>query len=127
MDDHRQFADLLDAWADAIVGNDPERIEAFAEPDWILVGETGIHEGKTFLGSVADGSITHSWMEFEVHRVRIDGDVATVIARGRNRGTFHGEPFALDEWTSDVFVRRDDGWKCAVTHLTSAVEDAGPG
>lgn len=117
-----QFADVLEAWADAIVANDPEAIGAFAEPDWILVGETGIFERQAFLDAVADGTVTHSWMAFEVHRVRIDGEVATVIARGRNRGTFRGEPFALDEWVSDVFVRRAGGWKCAVTHLTSVAE-----
>jgi ketosteroid isomerase-like protein len=122
--DRQHFADLLAAWAGAIVANDPEAIGGFAEPDWVLVGETGIFEGQAFLDSVAAGRVTHSWMTFEVHRVRVDGDVATVIARGRNRGTFNGEPFELDEWTTDVFVRREDGWRCAVTHLTSVSQTA---
>jgi ketosteroid isomerase-like protein len=122
--DHRTFADLLVAWADAIVANDPAAIGRFAEPDWVMVGETGIIARDQFLDAVASGRVTHSWMVFDVHRVRVDGDAATVTARGRNRGTFNGEPFELDEWITDVFVRRGDGWKCAVTHLTSATDGA---
>jgi ketosteroid isomerase-like protein len=118
--DEQLFADLLDAWADAIVANDPDAIGRFAEPDWVMVSENGIFEREQFLDAVATGQVTHSWMAFDVHRVRVDGDVATVIVRGRNHGTLNSKPFTLDEWTTEVFVRRDDGWKCAVTHLTSA-------
>lgn len=125
MDDTQLFADLLDAWAAAIVADDAVRIGTFAEPDWVLVGETGIVERDRFLAAVADGTVSHSHMAFEVHRVRLQGDVATVVARGRNRGTFHGEPFELDEWTTEVFVRREDGWRCALTHLTPASPDDG--
>jgi ketosteroid isomerase-like protein len=58
-------------------------------------------------------------MTSEVHDVRVYGDVAIVIARVRNRGEFGGNPFTLDEWSTDVFVRRGDRWRCSVTHLTS--------
>jgi ketosteroid isomerase-like protein len=31
----------LDGWAEAIVANDVDRIAAFAEPDWVIVGPEG--------------------------------------------------------------------------------------
>lgn len=114
------MAALLEKWSEAIVADDPEAIGAFAEPDWILVGEGGIFPRRRFLSSVATGDITHDTMSHQVHDVRIYGWVALVVTRGRNSGALRGEPFELDEWTTEVFVKRDEGWKCALTHLTSA-------
>ncbi|HSK92283.1 MAG TPA: nuclear transport factor 2 family protein [Euzebyales bacterium] len=117
---HQLFAQLLDAWAAAIVANDPEAIGRFAEPEWIMVGAGGIFPRQRFLESVRSGRVTHDTMSFDVHAVRLYGDVAVVVVRGRNSGTFDGTPFELDEWTSDVFVRRGDDWRCVLTHLASA-------
>ena len=84
----------------------------------MFVGENGIFPGEQFLKAVATGQVSHDFMTSEVHDVRVYGDVAIVIARVRNRGEFEGNPFTLDEWSSDVFVRRGDRWRCSVTHLT---------
>ncbi len=117
------MAALLDAWATAIVANDPVAIDQFVEPEWVMVGEGGIFPREQFLGAVASGEVTHDTMSFDVHEVRIYGEVAVVIVRGRNSGAHQGIPFALDEWTTDIFVRRDGSWKCILTHLTTAVGD----
>ena len=113
------FSALIADWNQAVVANDPDAIAAFAEPDWVFVGENGIFPGEQFLEAVATGQVSHDFMTSEVHDVRVYGDVAIVIARVRNRGEFEGNPFTLDEWSTDVFVRRGDRWRCSVTHLTS--------
>ncbi|HEY5854059.1 MAG TPA: nuclear transport factor 2 family protein [Aldersonia sp.] len=113
------FRTLLRRWAEAIVADDAERIGAFAEPDWTLVGpEGGPIGGKQFLAFVASGDLTHSQMDFELLDARVYGDVAVVLAHGTNRGEWRGEPFASDEWVTDVFVRRPGGWRCAMSALT---------
>ncbi len=117
--DEDTFAALLTDWNEAVVANDPDAIGAFAEPDWVFVGENGIFKGQQFLQSVAAGRVSHDSMTSEVHDLRVYGDVAVVIARVRNSGAFEGTAFELDEWSTDVFVRRDDRWRCSVTHLTS--------
>ncbi|HSJ46554.1 MAG TPA: nuclear transport factor 2 family protein [Euzebyales bacterium] len=117
-----EFGALMDAWSAAIVADDPEAIGRFAEPDWVLIGETGVFPREQFLDSVAAGRITHHTMSHEIHEVRIYGDVAVVLTRGRNTGAYDGEEFELDEWTTEVFVRRDGGWKCSVTHLTAVAD-----
>jgi uncharacterized glyoxalase superfamily protein PhnB/ketosteroid isomerase-like protein len=114
------FAALLDDWNEAIVANDPDAIGRFADPDWVFVGADGVVPGAQFLESVATGRVTHDFMTSDLHSARVLGDVAVVIARVRNSGTFDGTPFQLDEWTTDVFVRRDGGWRCLLTHLTAA-------
>jgi ketosteroid isomerase-like protein len=113
------FSALIADWNQAVVANDPDAIAAFAEPDWVFVGENGIFPGEQFLEAVATGQVSHDFMTSEVHDVRVYGDVAIVIARVRNRGEFEGNPFTLDEWSTDVFVRRGDRWRCSVTQLTS--------
>jgi len=118
--DRQVFDDLLRNWSAAIVANDAGAIGSFAEPDWVFVGESGIFHRDQFLDSVAAGRVTHDSMTHEIHDVRVHGDMAVVITRVANSGTMNGEPFALDEWTSEVFVRRDGTWRCSVTHLTPA-------
>jgi hypothetical protein len=49
---------------------------------------------------------------------RIYGDVAVVVAHGSNQGQWQGCPFEADEWVTEVFGCRDDGWRCAVSALT---------
>ncbi|MEE2060706.1 nuclear transport factor 2 family protein [Rhodococcus artemisiae] len=113
------FHALLRGWADALVADDADRIGAFAEPDWMLVGPEGGAVGReTFLAFVASGDLTHSAMDFTVLDARVYGDVAVVLAHGTNRGSWRGEPFAADEWVTDVFVRRPGGWLCALSALT---------
>jgi ketosteroid isomerase-like protein len=116
-----EFDELLGAWSAAIVANDPESIDRFVTPDWVLVGSTGVFPRAAFLDAVATGRLTHDAMTHEIHEVRVYGDVAVVLSHGRNHGTMSGEEFTNDEWISEVFVRGTDGWRCSVTHLTAAV------
>jgi ketosteroid isomerase-like protein len=112
---------LATAWADAIVANDAARIAAFVTDDWILVSETGISPGQEFLGLVESGALTHSAMAAVGEtRVRIWGDTAVLTARVTNTAHYDGRRFDADEWTTDVFVRRNDRWRCAVSHYTPA-------
>lgn len=118
-DDRRTFQSLLDRWADALVANDASRVGSFAEPDWVIVGpEGGPGERAPFLALVESGDLTHSEMSFEVLDARVYGDVAVVLSRGTNKGTWQGTEFAADEWVTDVFVRRPEGWRCAFSALT---------
>lgn len=128
---HRQeFQALLEDWAAAIVANDPEGIASFAEPDWVIVGpEGGPGELPPFLALVASGELTHSDMDFEVLDVRVFTDTAVVLAHGTNHGARRGEPFAADEWVTDIFVRRDGRWRCSMSALTpnyAAARSASP-
>ena len=116
------FTTLVSEWDKALVANDPEAIGAFAAPDWVFVGENGIWPGERFLAAVGAGKVSHDTMSSEVQDVRVYGDVAVVFCRVRNSGEFEGQAFKLDEWSTDVFVRRDDKWRCAVTHLTSVAD-----
>lgn len=114
-----EFQALLEAWAEAIVSNDPDRFIDYTEPGWQIVGPTsGPVPLERFLNVVRDGSLTHSKMSFQVLSVRRHGECAVVVAHGTNRGEWRGRPFTADEWVSEFFVRRDGRWRCVLSALT---------
>lgn len=112
---------LAAAWAEAIVTNDASRIAAFVTDDWVLVSESGISPGREFLALVESGRLTHSAMAaIGDTRIRVWGETAVLTARVTNTAHYLGRRFDADEWTTDVFVRQDGRWLCALSHYTAA-------
>ncbi|MBM7057009.1 nuclear transport factor 2 family protein [Streptomyces durocortorensis] len=126
-DDHARLAAIVDAWAAAIVSNDAARIADFMADEWVIVSESGITEREAFLAYVESGDLTHSAMRAVTPpRIRIHGDTATVTVRITNTAHYGGRRFDADEWTTDVFVRRDGGWRCVLSHITPVATPADP-
>ncbi|MGA6173731.1 nuclear transport factor 2 family protein [Streptomyces sp. NPDC012600] len=120
------LAAAVDAWAAAIVANDAERIAAFMADEWVIVSESGITDRDTFLAFVTSGELTHSAMRAVTPpRIRVHGDTAVVTARITNTAHYGGRRFDADEWTTDVFVRRDGHWRCVLSHITPAAPPEG--
>lgn len=117
-----ELVSMADDWARAIVANDAERIASFMADDWVIVSESGVTHRAEFLSFVTSGDLTHSAMDRvgEV-RVRVYGDTAVLTTRATNTAHYGGQRFDADEWTSDVFVRRNGGWLCVLSHITAAV------
>lgn len=121
---HEHLVAVERDWSAAIVANDPDRIGSFMTNDWVIVSGRGVGSREEFLGHVRSGDLTHSAMrDTGSFRVRVygdAGDTAVVTGRATNTAYFRGRRFDADEWVTDVFVRRDGRWKCALTHLTTA-------
>lgn len=112
---------IADNWYTAISSNDAERIAGVMADDWVLVSESGVSSKAQFMGFVTSGELTHSAMDrVSGARVRIYGDTAVFTARVTNTAHFGGRRFDADEWTSDMFVRRDGHWLCVLSHITAA-------
>lgn len=123
---HALLASLVDDWAAAIVANDAERIAAFMADEWVIVSESGITDRDTFLAFVTSGDLTHSAMQaITPPRIRVHGDTAVVTARITNTAHYGGDRFDADEWTTDVFVRRNGDWRCVLSHITPAASPEG--
>ncbi|KUL20811.1 nuclear transport factor 2 family protein [Streptomyces regalis] len=119
--DRQALATVAHDWAAAMVSNDPARIADFMAEDWVIVSESGISTREQFLSFVESGELTHSSFRLvDEPRIRMHGDSAVVTARITNTAHYKGERFDADEWTTDVFVRRDEGWRCVLSHITAA-------
>ncbi|WP_030616265.1 nuclear transport factor 2 family protein [Streptomyces sclerotialus] len=111
-------------WAAALVAGDAARIAGFMAEEWVSVSSSGIAPREQFLSLVESGELTHSAMRYlGPPRVRVHGDTALVTGRITNTAHYRGERLDADEWTTDVFVRRDGRWQCVLTHLTAAAPD----
>ena len=114
-----EFARIANEFARAICSNDGAQIAEFLSPDWVLITpEVGPVAREHFLRVIDDGTLSHHTMTIDIARVKVYGDVALVTGRGRNTGTFKGQPIKADEWTTDIYRRAGGRWRCVLTQLT---------
>ena len=120
----QQLLELEKRFQEAILANDADAIESFVTDDWIIVNSDGrIVERDRFLTVVKSGALTHSAMALDEPRVRVYGDSAVITGRATSAGKFMGTDFATLERSTDVFVKHDGQWRCALTQLTKIAED----
>ena len=119
-----QILDLGRQWADAMIANDADRIGSFMADDWVIVSERGISSKEHFLSFVRSGQLTHSSFEMVGEpRVRNYGDSVVLSCRIVNTAHFGEHQFDQDEWTTDVFVRRNGRWLCVLSHITPTLTE----
>jgi ketosteroid isomerase-like protein len=106
-------------FSQAIVKNDAEAVGRFLADDWIIIDpDGGIIDRATFLGIMRSGSLTHEMMESDDARVRIYGNTAIVTALTTTKGKFSGQAFSTQERATDIFVKQNGRWQCALSQLT---------
>ena len=115
----QELLQVGEEWARAMIANDADRIGSFVADDWVIVSDRGIAGKEHFLEFVRSGQLTHSSFEMSGDaRVKFYGDTAILTARVINTAHFGDHSFDADEWTTDVFVRRDGKWLCVLSHIT---------
>ena len=108
-------------WAESMIANDAGRIGSFMADEWVIVSERGVSGKEHFLSFVSSGQLTHSRFEMiGKPRIEVYGETAVLTGRVVNIAQFGGQQFDADEWTTDVFVKRDGKWLCVLSHITSA-------
>jgi uncharacterized protein (TIGR02246 family) len=107
------------AWAEALVGNDAPTIASFMTDDWVYVGADGITSKADIIDWITTGRLTHHSMDVVgADRVAAAGDSVLVTARKSSSGTWDGVEYTANEWISEVYVRVDGLWRCALSHKT---------
>jgi ketosteroid isomerase-like protein len=110
---------LCRQWDNAIEGNDAAEIGKFMADDWVIVGtEGGISSKSHFLGFIKSGDLFHNRMDFEDLRVNVYDNTGIVISKGTSIGTYKRIPFSYYEWSTSVFIKKEDRWLCVLTMLT---------
>ncbi len=108
-------------WDKAIVHNDALEIGKFMAGDWVIVGtEGGITSKEDFLKYIVSGDLLHNKMDFEDIRVEVYDSTGIVTSKGTSSGTYKGELFSYYEWSTNVYIKNEEGWLCVLTMLTPA-------
>jgi ketosteroid isomerase-like protein len=108
------------ALAHAMQTNDPDGIARWLDKDWAVIATSGgIGEGpQVFPSGIKSGNLIRKTFELSEPRVRVFGDTAVVTTKVKLSGMFNDKAFDVGERQTDVWVWRDGGWKCVLTHET---------
>lgn len=125
MSEELELLKLGNEWAAAMIENDADRIGSFMADEWVIVSERGISTKEHFLSFVRNGQLTHSSFEMvDEPRVAIYENAAILTGRVVNTAHFGGQTLEADEYTSDMFVKRDGRWLCVLSHITAVNKDS---
>lgn len=102
----------------ALRNNDADGIARCLSDDWAVISARGgVGQGKSiFPDGIKSGFLKHTAYEVSEPRVRLYGNVALVTTKLHNAGTFGGKPYDVLERQTDVWLWKDGGWKCVLTH-----------
>ena len=118
-----EFQIVEDNFNKAVISNNLTEISKFISTDWVLVdAQGGIIPKERFYYVVEQGLLKHTTMTKEILRVKVYDNIALVTGRGKNTGTWQGEPMQADEWITDVYRKENDKWICVLTHLTPVLQ-----
>jgi ketosteroid isomerase-like protein len=104
----------------AIRENNADGISRWLDKDWGVVSANGgVGEGPSiFPDGIRTGVLTRTTFETSEPRVRVYDNIALVTTKVKTSGMFGGKPFDLEERQTDVWLWKDGGWKCVLTHET---------
>jgi hypothetical protein len=108
------------ALARAIRENDPNEILRWLDRSWAVISTSGgIGESPSiFPEGIKSGVLRRKTFESTEPRVRLYGRTALITTIINTSGKFRGNAFNVMERQTDVWVWKDGGWKCVLTHET---------
>ena len=103
----------------AALGNDADGRARFYSDDYVIVYSDGtLGDKPEQLARVRSGRLRYVARQAEDVIVRLYGDTAVVIERRRQTATFDGQPRPSDVRATEVWIKREGGWRLVATHTT---------
>jgi hypothetical protein len=111
---------LVQRWDQALVSRDHAFVERILADEFTYIGATGeVQTRAELLAQLRDERLRIEEARSDEVMVRLYGDTAVVVARGRTRGHFGSEAFDNAYRFTDVWVRRDSRWQAVLTQITA--------
>ena len=105
---------------DGILKSDTSAIEKYLTSDYLGVGPDGATQNKSeFLADVKSGTLKLESSTMSDIKVQVaDADMAVVVYRSDDKGTYKGKDITGQYRWLDVFVKRDGKWQIAIDQGT---------
>jgi hypothetical protein len=112
-----EFAAIEQKMADTLLKSDGPGFARLVSSDWKIV----LGDGKTLTiaqvtEALAAGKLKFRSVQTSDLEVRSYGDTVIVIGTNQSNGSWDGEDFDGRDRFTDVFVRKDNEWKCVASH-----------
>jgi ketosteroid isomerase-like protein len=118
------------AWGDAVVRRDAAAIDRILTDDYILTTPEGQLATKAqvlrIIRSPGDPSFVIKGVDLEEMSIRVFGDTALVSSRFTLKVETEGRIVETSFRHTDVFVKRQDGWRCVSRQATRIRQSYGP-
>jgi len=101
---------------DGILKSDTAAIEKYVTSDYLGIGPDGATQNKSeFMSDVKSGTLKLESSEMSDIKIQVsDPDMAVVVYRTNDKGTYKGKDITGQYRWLDVFVKRDGKWQIAI-------------
>lgn len=111
-----EFQSMDNALNNALVTNQTSIIAALLSDDWVIVEpQFGIVSKEQFLAAIDRGDLIHSQMEKQVLHLNMHADIAVLVSKGRNIGSYKSIPYNSEQWVTSIYRKENDRWLCCHT------------
>ena len=105
---------------DGILKSDTSPAEKYLTGDYLGIGPDGVTQNKSeFLSDIKSGALKLESSKYSDMKVQVgDADMAVVVYRSDDKGTYRGKDVTGQYRWLDVFVKRDGKWQIAIDQGT---------
>jgi hypothetical protein len=105
---------------DGVLKSDTSVLEKYLTSDYLGIGPDGVTQNKAeFLSDVKSGTLKLESSTMSDLKVQVaDPDMAIVVYRTNDKGTYKGKDITGEYRWLDVFVKRDGKWKVVIDQGT---------
>ena len=105
---------------DTIVKSDTSAFEKYLSSDYLGIGPDGVTQNKSeLLADIKSGTLKLESSTTSEMKVQVAGaDMAVVVYRSDDKGTYKGKDITGQYRWLDVFVKRDGKWQIAIDQGT---------
>jgi hypothetical protein len=105
---------------DGVLKSDAAALEKYLTSDYLGIGPDGVTQNKSeFMADVKSGTLKLESSEMSDMKIQVaNSDMAVVVYRTNDKGTYKGKDITGEYRWLDVFIKRGGKWQIAIDQGT---------